>query len=515
MMEGPLSRRIVLRVLSTSILLVLLFSQHALNVVPLPSVETTSTSSYINELLGGRSSVFVVSENVSRTVITRQEQDQRNATSAVFLLSSSNNNYKRNKRKNILLDPWILSRSQHFNSWFIHNDGMGLLKERVDMIANYGPILDFVIAGWPKCGTTTLEANLGKYAPMPIGDICTPVHQTVYYAYINWPRENDNVTHPTKPLRGTKCPQFASDLRPFTQYLPRTKIILGIRHPVSWFQSFWNMQAISEYVRAWEPMDLKVFRCDCFVIDNSPYTFRIPIYNSRNKTTTNQFIHHYSDNRWYLTASPYNFTSPCKPGGRCRLDCPDKQLFCTARANFHLGLAQLGKTPLTTDERKWLATHLFYGGHNVPNHNITNDVFVYDTSQLANDAVWDDLAEFLNLPEVEHDLYHGSQAQQLKEWGRAAQIDICKPAYDDLRRDLMAIAYQMSVWLVDYFLPVAHDPNRPDVRVADPRSFSQAVTSYREDPCRRLIRYHKDGTWQLMTNATDAENSTEGAASMR
>jgi hypothetical protein len=35
-----------------------------------------------------------------------------------------------------------------------------------------GPWLDFVIAGFPKCGTTTLMATLGQLAPMPIKDVC-------------------------------------------------------------------------------------------------------------------------------------------------------------------------------------------------------------------------------------------------------------------------------------------------------------------------------------------------------
>ena len=50
-------------------------------------------------------------------------------------------------------------------------------------------------------------ANLGYIAPMPIADVCTPIHSTVYYAYKNWPKEFDNATNPTKILRGTKCPR--------------------------------------------------------------------------------------------------------------------------------------------------------------------------------------------------------------------------------------------------------------------------------------------------------------------
>lgn len=53
----------------------------------------------------------------------------------------------------------------------------------------------------------TMTANLGYIAPMPIADVCGTIKNTVYFAYKNWPKEFDNVTNPTKILRGTKCPR--------------------------------------------------------------------------------------------------------------------------------------------------------------------------------------------------------------------------------------------------------------------------------------------------------------------
>lgn len=129
---------------------------------------------------------------------------------------------------------WKRSRHQHFDSWYEN----GKLKPNVD--AN-GTVLDFLIAGFPKCGTTTLEANLGYYAPMPIADICTPVHQTVYYSYKNWPAQYDK--NNTKIYRGSKCPKLleSGDVRAVSTSLPKTKLILGIRHPVLWFQVRYNI----------------------------------------------------------------------------------------------------------------------------------------------------------------------------------------------------------------------------------------------------------------------------------
>ncbi len=122
------------------------------------------------------------------------------------------------------------NRVKHFNSWFEGNSTDKLLPN----IDENGTILDFAIIGYPKCGTTTMEANLGKLAPMPVADICTPIHQTVYYAHQNWPKEFGE----EKILRGTKCPAFIQDewLKEWSTYLPRTKLIIGIRHPILWFQ---------------------------------------------------------------------------------------------------------------------------------------------------------------------------------------------------------------------------------------------------------------------------------------
>jgi len=55
---------------------------------------------------------------------------------------------------------------------------------------------------------------------------------------------NNNNTDNRIELKGAKCPRFLGDpsliLKFGTRY-PKTKIIFGIRHPVLWFTSFFNM----------------------------------------------------------------------------------------------------------------------------------------------------------------------------------------------------------------------------------------------------------------------------------
>lgn len=124
------------------------------------------------------------------------------------------------------------------NRLVLWNDWITDRNEVVDDADANGPVLDFVIAGFPKCGTTTMEANLSGLAPMPISDVCTPLPQTIWYAFRNWPNQfpDKDGGNTTKLLRGTKCPAAIHALKPYSRKLPRTLVIIGIRHPILWFQ---------------------------------------------------------------------------------------------------------------------------------------------------------------------------------------------------------------------------------------------------------------------------------------
>jgi hypothetical protein len=94
----------------------------------------------------------------------------------------------------------MMNRTQHFLSLYEQN-GTEKLKPNAD--AN-GPILDFVIASFAKCGTTTIQANLGLIAPMPIADVCVPPAQTVCYSYNHSVKKRQKKNLTTKIFRGTK-----------------------------------------------------------------------------------------------------------------------------------------------------------------------------------------------------------------------------------------------------------------------------------------------------------------------
>eukprot|EP00521_Asterionellopsis_glacialis_P008979 CAMPEP_0195286080 /NCGR_PEP_ID=MMETSP0707-20130614/3672_1 /TAXON_ID=33640 /ORGANISM="Asterionellopsis glacialis, Strain CCMP134" /LENGTH=439 /DNA_ID=CAMNT_0040345673 /DNA_START=210 /DNA_END=1529 /DNA_ORIENTATION=+ len=369
-------------------------------------------------------------------------------------------------------DSYRQRRSQYFLSWY-ENNKTDQLKPNADA---QGPILDFVIAGFPKCGTTSMEANLGYLAPMPIADVCTPAPQTVYYAYQNWPTEfpasNHNSTNATKILRGSKCPAFIHAMREWSHYLPRTKIIVGIRHPLLWFQSFWNMQTT-----------------------NFPSVYRDP---------------------YSLVSS----NTPCgqKSGKPNFKDCPHNQLFCLCRSRFHVTLARLGKTNLTSEERLWLAPHDYDGGANLQQDNLQNRIFLYEQTTLNDDEVWTTLADYLQYDgTIPHDLVKTtrgrSQTPKLTN-----KINICDAQYDELRKLFMPYAYEMSQWICNYFVPSDINVEHGHVVVANRDKFCSIVQNYQHDPCHRLVRL-ENGTYTLLhtnnsTFTTTTPTTTTTSVSM-
>ncbi len=132
------------------------------------------------------------------------------------------------------------------NYTFIRDQKAPMLENSEEIIG--GPILDFLITGFPKCGTTGMMRTLSAVATMPSNqDVCTPVKQATYYSYVNWPQQFGGIGpyeySAEKPLKGSKCPHWiesGEDMRQIGTILPKTNLIVGIRHPLLWFQSFAN-----------------------------------------------------------------------------------------------------------------------------------------------------------------------------------------------------------------------------------------------------------------------------------
>jgi hypothetical protein len=330
--------------------------------------------------------------------------------------------------------------------------------------------MDYAIVGFPKCGTTTMGQALGRLAQAPKGDTCLSVHDSVYESYHDWnesqkgqygeqqllrvlstdtdTRVNQNILTGIKCPRGLESNSFS--VASWGRHLPDTKLIVGLRHPVLFFQSFYNFLTQN----GWN--------------FGSPYS-----------------LVQGCDHNHETVQAKGNKTKTCNYGS-----CP-QGILCVGRARFHLFLAQLGKTSLDEEERKWLP---FAEDENIiwkKNHHVKlpNDIFLYETSQLTDtqnqtraELFWEDVAGFLNFPyKIPHDI-HSTPGKTLsdpkkQEKRDKRKIDICDPLYEELRKPLMEYAIQISYWVCEYFV------KSNGVFVSSPEHFCKILKGWRQDPC--------------------------------
>lgn len=125
-------------------------------------------------------------------------------------------------------------------------------NERV-LVESTKPVvpLDFFVAGFPKCGTTSLLQSFEVHneTAIPDQESCSILDQG---------GSDDNVLSrmmdelsPLEPQRdvkrGIKCPtglKFKHTVDRLQRLYPDTKLIFGMRHPVSYFQSFYNYRVL-------------------------------------------------------------------------------------------------------------------------------------------------------------------------------------------------------------------------------------------------------------------------------
>jgi hypothetical protein len=202
--------------------------------------------------------------------------------------------------------------------------------------------------------------------------------------------------------------------RNFAQVFPNSPLIVTLRHPVLWFESYWN-----------------------FRHNNNGKNWTMPFYP----------LKHVTQRRGNLLRGIW--TSDLHVG----------------LGMFHHYLSQLGKTPQRNGTREMEllqynmepgeAEKLFPVPWKTPNR-----VFVILTEQLddtSNTArLQRDLQTFLRLntpfnelPHVRPDTLY--QSEELVN--RSKKENICKPRYKELRAKLVEIGSIASEWVMDYFLP--------------------------------------------------------------
>ena len=376
-------------------------------------------------------------------------------------------------------------------------------------------LLDFAIVGFAKCGTTTLGTWLMKHPQVtgPGGELYDfrrgpdrMIKNLVkYYTYEH---------HDVDRIRiGYRCPhdmQYPSAvLKNIATYFPSTKLIAIIRHPIEWFESFYNYRF-------------------------EQHEERFVLASATNKRGSNggELLHHPNDLIGILKEC---YPNPCK----------SPQYLSTATGAFHYYLARLGKTTMTSeDELRYLKPFLY--GKDFPTHStlqlwsaqqlekarqssqplpahvlrqngtratVPNPIFLIEMSQLGdrNETRASQLSRKLQrylgldteLPEIPHVRPEG-KFKKLKDAATPASMEsspkrhyplnICHDEYKPLRTELLHISRNASLWLREYFLPFdSQDDHEAEqrgsnldggVHVANVEHLRQILkNSWMNDPC--------------------------------
>ena len=119
----------------------------------------------------------------------------------------------------------------------------GKEANKMKMKANFG------IIGFPKTGTSFLLHALGKHPEisMPTSETCKLSKfdklkkENIFL--IAAQQSEDERTPPTR--YGFKCPEMIRETSLLENFEPisnETRLVVGVRHPVLWFQSFYNFR---------------------------------------------------------------------------------------------------------------------------------------------------------------------------------------------------------------------------------------------------------------------------------
>jgi hypothetical protein len=312
-----------------------------------------------------------------------------------------------------------------------------IIDEDGNIIGSPQVLLQFAVIGFGKCGTSSLMLWLEQHPQLQM------LTSEVWALTAKDPARLIQRLHKKLTLdlpRGYKCPgdvlaQFVMDY--YKLYWPKTKLFVGIRHPVLWFQSLYNF---------------RVQNFDSF--DGFPHP--------------NLLIRH-CGRKWTL--------------------------MCSARGFFGFHLMRLGKhghggRPPSSLELQMLDWMGF--AHNSTDSQranpVPNDIFLFELSQLSDTnktrhtQFKADIQSYLELSQPLPEMVHYTPG---KEWHNALQakrdakkIDICNDQYIPLRCNLMRLSRLSSEWIRQEFLDI------PSVHVSS-RQYLQDILAndWMMDPC--------------------------------
>eukprot|EP00986_Skeletonema_menzelii_P015330 scaffold11515_cov200-Skeletonema_menzelii.AAC.1 len=289
--------------------------------------------------------------------------------------------------------------------------------------------ISFAVAGFPKCGTTFLLQMLGQHPEivMPQTEFCDLVKKDGVNRTRLLLQDMMKQSSP-KPLKyGIKCPAMVRDtnaIETLTKMSDDTRLIVGLRHPVLFFASFYNF-------RVWG---------------------------------------HYKFNHTTPILSPFKLT-----------DGSEKTFHNAhvAHARFDNFLMQLAKVPLSKSE-----LHRMLNSDNVWKKRISPNpfqIFIYTDDQLQHGNTSQfarDLQHFLGLETPLPDLNSEPRANDGSSRPTFPEtINICDAKFEGIRSKLLQHGKESSKWISEKFI------ESKDVTVSDKKFFIESLRTWGDDPC--------------------------------
>mmetsp|Transcript_4626 Transcript_4626/g.13092 ORF Transcript_4626/g.13092 Transcript_4626/m.13092 type:complete len:504 (-) Transcript_4626:1238-2749(-) len=315
-------------------------------------------------------------------------------------------------------------------------------------------MLDFAITGFAKCGTTwmmnylrrngrasgELWVNQGEVHFMRKPDGPAKMVKMMYKTH------EADVAEGTKRLYGVKNPaemEIEGSLGRYAEYFPQTKFIISLRHPVKWFESFFNFRQYHHYPHmVARPTSKLIGECEA--------------------------------------GYPY------KP--KCMTSCPSGKMdVCTVRANFHWALSRLGKTPMKSKAEKALLQH------DMSIDPMPNKVFIMEQRQIIYNHpsaknFTNDVRDFLGLNKPLTELQpYVPPADKYAEFSNKEAVEhlihICDEEHEDVRKELVRIGKEAATWITKYFL------ESEEVVVSSKAEFIKLMKDWGQDPCKKGRRH--------------------------
>jgi len=422
-----------------------------------------------------------------------------------------------------------------------------------EVIGDVQPLLDFAIVGFGKCGTTTLLEKLRQHSQ--VRALQSEVYALVardparlvsrlYRKLVTVddevevvdddqhdenPSSNSNSTTASSNkakakvlLRGYKCPGDINQRHVLEYYRtmwPRTKLLVGIRHPVDWFVSLYNFRV--QNLQTWRQMPHpNSLIGKCFASSKMTCTSKGNFASSLfylGKQYPNDPISNNNSNNG-TTTSPRTLTELEKQilGSSTALNNKKKKERNRNRNRRRRNRRQSEEQgEYDSEEYDADATGESSSILDVP--RLPNPVFLYDVSQLSRPEFWNDVREFLGLDDdtaaeqqrqssessssnatstsSSNERAPGAAAKVLRVspgrrtgWNDTEQFgkdskkirDVCSREYLPLRRELMKLSRRTSLWIRQSGFLEA-----PDVSVSSLAYLRDVVLAkeWMRDPC--------------------------------